>query len=162
VDAAHRYFLGFILYALGKKFGHYHFRKFVLEGDLRCEDTEGMWWTAGVNRGGLMFCGDAFYIFFKEVLEIEDRFFSEAKKSTKVLLVGIMSSAKLREEWEKLPWEENGVDEVLKERMFKEAVRLHVGGRSRIFVRSVKEKQKAAKRLCRSKKPLRQQLAGKK
>lgn len=156
-DAAHRYFLGFILFSLGRKFGHHLFRNFTLE-NVHCEESEGMWWTAGVNRGGLMFCGENFYTFFKLVLVTEDRFFTEAKMSTKILTEEILSSDKLRQEWERLPWAEGDADEALKEKVFREAVRLHVGGRARIYVKNIKEKQKAAKRLSRSKKPLRQQL----
>lgn len=161
--AAHRFYVGFILRQLGDKFGVSMFEQFKMDGeslDLEAAGLENLWWTAGVNRGKLYFPCQEFYNFFTLVLDIENKFFRKQVRSTVMLKKLLEDDVVLCSEWCRLPWGDN-VDDVTKERARKEGIRIHLGGRSRSFVRYVKEGHKTAKRMVRTKKPLRKELATK-
>jgi hypothetical protein len=159
-EAAHRYFLGFLVMQLGQKYGHGHFVNFRMQGAKDVEECGSLWWTKGVNRGGLVYCSEGFCRFFEKILEIEEEYFENFVKNTEKLKLKLLGNAELVENWVNLPWATE--DRELKMKSLKEALRLHVGGRARGFVKYVKENHKNANRLSRSKKPLRKQLEEKK
>jgi hypothetical protein len=57
------------------------------------EEVECLWFTAGINRGGLIFCTDQLYYLTKYVLSIEDTYFKCAIKSTSQLKQQLLSNS---------------------------------------------------------------------
>lgn len=151
---AHRFYLGFLLRSLGRKFGAENVRTFYISRSTAMTEasTEGAEWIADLDRGdgeksGLTYCSNSFVEFFELVLEIEDRFLEQnTEHSAKQLMTSLKANESLIAKWATL-WTGN---ESICNKAYEESIRIHVNGRMKAFVRHVRDVARTKLRIARS------------
>jgi hypothetical protein len=152
--SAHRYYLGYLLRTLSRKFGAANVKNFYICKDTAMTESskESSEWIAGLDRGdgattGLTYCSKSFVEFFELVLEIEDRFLETNRDHNASQLVTLLKSNEiLLTKWATL-W--TG-DASICNKAYLESVRIHVNGRMKAFVRYVRDVARTKLRIARA------------